>query len=108
MKLRSFSIESCDVHVMKVKVKVMMVVIIQMSLLEEKTPSKQFVMPKEVPYVLPPFPPSHLSCHAFLHIHSFSSHIHYLTPSPHTHTHTHTTGWFNGGISLYIVKMLDK
>ena len=95
MKLRSFSIESCDVYVMKVKVKVMMVVIIQMSLLEEKTPSKQFVMPKEVlslPLSLPS--PSlslslpslthsslPLSCPLPLHIH-YSPHIHYLT----THT----------------------
>ena len=76
MKLRSFSIESCVLYVVKVKV-MMMVVIIQMSLLEEKTPSKQFVMPK---VLLPP------TCHAmlFLHTQSFSSHIHHLTPSPHT------------------------
>ena len=72
-----------------------------MSLLEEKTPSKQFVMPKEVYTILCPtsLPSLFLlprTCHAmlFLHIHSFSSHIHYLTPSPHTHTHTHTTGFF--------------
>ena len=69
---------------------------------------KQFVMPKEVPYVLPLSPPSHLSCHAFLHIHSFSSHIHYLTPSPHTHTHTHTHYRLVQWWYIFVVKMLDK
>ena len=105
MKLRSFSIESCVLYVMKVKV--MIVVIIQMSLLEEKTPSKQFVMPKEVRLSLPPFPhsllPASLSCPPPLHIQFTHTLPHTITTHTHTHTittHTHTTGWFNGGISL--------
>ena len=73
-----------------------------MSLLEEKTPSKQFVMPNEVPYyVLPPCPPSFSSLAlvmpCFSYTYTLSHHTYITSHHHHTHTHTHTTGWFNGG-----------
>ena len=77
-----------------------------MSLLEEKTPSKQFVMPKEIYTIISSLPSLILlppTCHAMLFLtHTLPHTITHTHTHIYTHTHTHTHILQVGSMVVYL------